>query len=331
MGVSYPPKIDLQLDAAGACLRAMNIERVEDSKTTIQKEVSPEIQAQQERSKDRVETLPTESLVLTAEEEAAESTISLVEPLEAAFASDELAQEIYKEHCKEEQEKNLFAGFRFFLSREVPQSCLEVVIRSFGGQVGWDGEGSPYSDVNDLVTHHIMDRPTTGHRYFNREYIQPQWIFDCCNATVLLPVEKYAPGCALPPHLSPFVDDEKEGYVPEYRQKIDKLKSARDVLQIENDQEEHTSPYLHGTEQESSSDESSTNGNNGKRSLSPEPTATSKKARQQKDDQEMKELAKTMMSKKAKRLYDRMQYGLNKKSTKAATLQAKADALKTKQ
>jgi hypothetical protein len=40
---------------------------------------------------------------------------------------------------------------------------------------------------------------------------------------VLMPSELYAPGTVPPPHLSPFVDNEAEGYTPEFAHTIKQL------------------------------------------------------------------------------------------------------------
>jgi pescadillo len=55
-------------------------------------------------------------------------------------------------------------------------------------------------------------------------YIQPQWVFDCINANMLLPCEDYLPGAILPPHLSPFVDETEGEYVPPEKQRLLKMK-----------------------------------------------------------------------------------------------------------
>lgn len=53
--------------------------------------------------------------------------------------------------------------------------------------------------------------------------MQPQWVLDSANFRVLADAELYAPGNAPPPHLSPFVDDDDEGYVPDYARSLRKL------------------------------------------------------------------------------------------------------------
>ena len=69
----------------------------------------------------------------------------------------------------------------------------------------------------------VVDRPNVGERVPGREYVQPQWVLDSANFRVLVDARLYAPGLTPPPHLSPFVDDDEEGYVPEYAQALQKL------------------------------------------------------------------------------------------------------------
>lgn len=123
--------------------------------------------------------------------------------------------------------KVLFKGCKFFLNREVPREAFVLAIRSFSGQVSWDKTsalGSTYQETDETITHQIVDRPLTGKTYLNRVYVQPQWVFDCINENMLLPVDDYLPGAVLPPHLSPFVDSNDHGYIPPEKQKLIKMK-----------------------------------------------------------------------------------------------------------
>ncbi|CAI5702911.1 unnamed protein product [Peronospora effusa] len=387
IGVAYPPKINLQLDSAGAQLAAIELERAKDEETKdVDEKVDDndadaceDISQQQKESEKRIKTLGgaiakyETNPVKEYDEDEDETTYGeMSEPLEAAFASNELAAQIYSEQRKERSEKSLFSGLTFFLSREVPSACLELVLRSHGATLGWDGAGSPFDEKSTRITHHVMDRPHQGHRYFNREYVQPQWVFDSVNNGILLPLARYVPGAELPPHLSPFVDDGQEGYTPEYRKELEKLKSAKQVLHEvgaagvedseEEDAEEQEEVYAadlkaeadgktvekegndseeeeeeEENEEEESDKEEKDEVNNDDEKVKKEDEKSSlkrksdvatinkktKRIKKEEEAAELKELAKTMMSKKAKRLYDRMQYGLGKKADKIQKLEDK--------
>ncbi|XP_078179135.1 pescadillo-like protein [Carex rostrata] len=122
--------------------------------------------------------------------------------------------------------RTLFKSLKFFLSREVPREALLFIIPAFGGVVSWEGEGAPFKETDEDIAYQIVDRPTQGHKFLSRHYVQPQWVFDCINARIILPTDAYLVGMVPPPHLSPFVDDEAEGYVPEYGETIKRLQTA---------------------------------------------------------------------------------------------------------
>lgn len=143
--------------------------------------------------------------------------------------------------------KRLFAGLTFFISREVPKGYIELICLSYGGKVGWDGNDSPISMKDPSITHHIIDRPKLPSSLKvlpkSREFIQPQWILDSANYHFLLPTSKYEIGADLPPHLSPWVDDEEEGYKPAYAEEIECLKLGQPLPSSnsgESDEKEET-------------------------------------------------------------------------------------------
>ena len=110
----------------------------------------------------------------------------------------------------------------------MPRYALEMVILSFGGEVFWDDDESEVECEDDRISHVIVDRPLEHLKLLkNKEYLQPQWIFDSINNQLRLPVAEYGPGKPLPPHLSPFVDNLKEQYIPERQAQIDSLKTQQ--------------------------------------------------------------------------------------------------------
>jgi len=114
----------------------------------------------------------------------------------------------------------LFEGLRFYLNRETFLHSLDFVIRSCGGDVSWDGK--PYSEGDVSITHQVVDKDIDNSTMVpGREYVQPQWVYDSINSGILLPVHEYSSEVKeLPPHLSPWVNDRRIGYVPERRENL---------------------------------------------------------------------------------------------------------------
>lgn len=264
-GWQYPPKVDTALDASGSCLLAMN------SGSEVAKEAAFQSQQQIEQGaalkankpanaadaklNKQLSTLPKllETIATrksdgdNEEEDDEDEEGDISQPLTAAFSDlqqsaavadndqDEQDQQavFHRDEEQHEARTSVFKQLVFFINREVPLQLLQLCITAFGGRVAWDGPGSPI-DINDpSITHHIIDRPTQGTHTASgqREYIQPQWVFDSINAGLLLPARLYAPAAKLPPHLSPFVaDDERDGYMPRYREEVRQLQIQAGVV-----------------------------------------------------------------------------------------------------
>lgn len=199
------------------------------------------------------------------------------------------AEEEAKENEKKINDmKSMFKDMKFFVSREVPRNALVFIIRCFGGEVSWDetvGVGSTYDENDEAITHQIIDRPTIRNQKISRTYIQPQWIFDCVNSNKVLPVDEYVPGAVLPPHLSPFVEESADDYIPPERREI--LQQEKELLLKDNKTADDDQP------------------DNDK--LTPEE----------------KKLAIMMLPKKKKALYDKIMYSKKKKASQVRKLEAK--------
>lgn len=97
--------------------------------------------------------------------------------------------------------RKVFEGLFFYISREVPAKHVSLVIECGGGRVVTEYAPS-------RITHIVIDRPSLPPGWTKEdhiEYVQPQYLFDCLNARLLLPVTGgYRMGEDLPPHVSPF-------------------------------------------------------------------------------------------------------------------------------
>lgn len=250
---------------------------------------------------------------------------------------------------------NLFKGLVFFLGREVPREQLLLIIRAFGGEAGWDGEGSPLAEGDERITHQVVDRPTQGHRFLSREYVQPQWVFDSANFRVLARPLLYAPGKAPPPHLSPFVSGEEEGYVPEYGRQLAALQEAAraarkrraaaarggDVFVGEEEEGGEGGAAARTAEEEAEAAEAryaaelakelkksgaaDEQSDEERAAPAPKKRRVSGEEELQMDEQQMKDI---MMTRKARKMYQGLQKSRAAKQARVAALEQRAAALK---
>lgn len=180
----------------------------------------------------------------TSIEENADDDDFDIDLLEKEGESEQLKQ--LKQNAEESRKlRTLFKNLKFFINREVPREPLVFIIRCLGGKVSWDKvlfAGATFDEDDETITHQIVDRPSMSKRYISRDYIQPQWVFDCVNQRSLIATNKYFIGAILPPHLSPFVDPNRdEIYIPP-EEKALRDPSAIETHEPSSDEEDADEP-----------------------------------------------------------------------------------------
>jgi pescadillo protein len=119
----------------------------------------------------------------------------------------------------EDDASELFRGLVFSLGRETHTEVLSLLVLSCGGGLA----GVPDAPG---VTHAVVDRPHAGLLPPGVAAVQPQWLFDSLNFRLRCPEAPYAPGQLPPPHLSPFVDNTREGHVPDFAETVAEWQAA---------------------------------------------------------------------------------------------------------
>ena len=225
-----------------------------DDTTMVNKQVSEKAQAEADKLLSAPSQEEPSSSYATANENPSSSAATVVpegeenttnaDGLDTFTALDDTSDPLYQPTgLSASTASSLFSEMTIFLSRETPRAPLEFLLRSFGcNKIAWDtvlGPGAYTSDESDRrITHQIVDRPNLplpaipdedeaetqaaiakgrlrpGERVPGRVYIQPQWVWDSINAGRLLRTDLYAPGAALPPHLSPWVKAKRGEYDP---------------------------------------------------------------------------------------------------------------------
>ena len=221
MGLKYPPKIDEAAHAANVGINAFRVEKKGDAGMSAQNVAAQpsagpmggeeEVNAEQRKAiAGKVKALKKK--IKNIERDAPAGPDSGADgpekDLDAEMGGSDDEDD---EQDVSGREGTLLGSLKIFLSREVPRQLLEVMAGAFGAQVGWEGEGSPFAESDQTITHQIVDRNTQRHLFLSREYVQPQWLADTVNAGLPMPVAPYGPGCVPPPHISPFVNDDEEG------------------------------------------------------------------------------------------------------------------------
>ncbi|ABO94300.1 predicted protein, partial [Ostreococcus lucimarinus CCE9901] len=324
-GLQYPPTLNEEMDDAAAGLAA------------VVHKLAKQADAANARA------LPANSEAARAVESHEEED----DDEDAHMANDDDEDGGDEEMTPEQREcARLFDGLVFFINREVPRNMMVFIIKSFGGEVCWDGDGSPYDADDSRITHVVIDRPTKNMKLNPKVvYVQPQWVCDCANWRVLIPPKDYAPECEPPPHLSPFVGADDDGYTPEYAKTLLKLQEETRAIKNgdededeDEDESDDDASDDDASEDEDASDESSSEDENGDpksrltfdMALSEKDKIMRDQLAKGSDEEQMKKMSYMLLPRKKRELYKAMQIGIAKKEKRAAELTRLANEHKEK-
>ncbi|KIY72738.1 hypothetical protein CYLTODRAFT_485982 [Cylindrobasidium torrendii FP15055 ss-10] len=341
-GLVYPPPLDMKKLEGGAGVGAFSIQEVAKPGNGVQKVKAVEIDGRKVSTKDVRQTIqdisanPTEptDVDMVTSEAVVEADDDEFVPI-ASKTSD--AQPTDLPTLKSIQalpaslSTTLFASCVFFLSRETSRPVFEFLVRSFGGRIGWEatvGEGSPLTVDDPSITHVIIDRPVLEHtsetaeereRRLSRKYVQPQWVVDSINAGKILLEDTYGPGKTLPPHLSPFGEAYEGAYDP---LATDEAMAAESDVDEEAD-EEMGDAVKDDAELRAAELAAEVAG--------VDPAAFEKKVKKASKQKstapapadEEDDMNKMMMSRRQKKLYDKVKHSQGKRSDERAKLEEK--------
>ncbi|KAG6141046.1 mRNA-binding ribosome synthesis protein nop7 [Claviceps purpurea] len=400
VGLKYPPKFDAAKDANAAELGAFTLEGktlvgTEEEKKTEKApshEVDPKTQAAVNKVLKTIKAGTEEAAVgkdveagVSAADDEDQTNSGAIDKFEPVAPGGDV---LFQPDASANDHAKLFSNCTFYLSRETPRQSLEFLLKAFGcKRVGWDpvlGDGAfTTNELDPNITHQIVDRPPieavaegsdadeednqtsqklpVNSRVPGRIYVQPQWVWDCINDVELKEPHLYAPGAALPPHLSPFVrnvqgaydptvpleDQEPEAEALEADEDADETVEGMDVDEDEQDDDEEGDEDEEeddGADQidvevddDESADEDALRQQELEAELTGAPvksktTNVKAKAKDQarkalskkaKEEAEDLERAKGMLSKKKRKLYEQMIYTNNKKSAEDQKLRSK--------
>ena len=213
VGFRYPPSVDSRADSADSGLASLKLQRISAGADTVEENA---VSKQEQRSRSHLK-----KKLKTIEDDSAQSKGS---PLDQPESHASAEQTFMSPAAK------LLSNSKVFLSREVPRDLFEFILRCMGARVGWEGEYSPFPENDEGISVQIVDRDFQRKRYFGRDYVQPQWLIDSLNNCLQLPASEYSPGCVLPAHLSPFVNDRAEGYIPERAAQLAVLRGEQAII-----------------------------------------------------------------------------------------------------